>query len=131
MNNVSVVMVTGGFSSSRRSTTSVELLFLNGTRLCALPDLPGARHHHSQSGLLACGGGHSRESEQNSCVKFSGGTWEQTHTLGQGRYAHTAWASPRGVLLMGSTYSQGMKTTELLNDDGSSTASFNLDNNRV
>ena len=129
MNNVSVVMVTGGFNG--RSLTSVELLLLNGTRLCALPDLPGARHHHSQSGLLACGGGHSRESEQNSCVKFSGGTWEQTHTLGQGRYAHTAWASPRGVLLMGSTYSQGMKTTELLNDDGSSTASFNLDNNRV
>ena len=129
MNNVSVVMVTGGFNG--RSLTSVELLLLNGTRLCALPDLPGARHHHSQSGLLACGGGHSRESEQNSCVKFSGGTWEQTHTLGQGRYAHTAWASPQGVLLMGSTYSQGMKTTELLNDDGSTTASFNLDNNRV
>ena len=85
-------MVTGGFNG--RSLTSVELLLLNGTRLCALPDLPGARHHHSQSGLLACGGGHSRESEQNSCVKFSGGTWEQTHTLGQGRYAHTAlWAN--------------------------------------
>ena len=122
MNNVSVVMVTGG----EGATTSVELLLLNGTRLCALPDLPGARYWHSQSGSLACGGGSS--SEETSCVTFSGGTWEQTHTLGQRRYAHTAWASPWGVLLMGSYYSKS--TTELLNDDGTTTASFNLDNQR-
>ena len=114
-------MITGGSSG-----TSVELLFLNGTRLCALPDLPEARYQHSQSGLLACGGG--GDSERASCVTFSGGSWEQTHTLGQRRYAHTAWASPQGVLLMGSHFSS--TTTELLNDDGSTTASFNLDNQR-
>ena len=118
-------MVTGGYSSG----TSVELLFLNGTRLCALPDLPEARYQHSQSGLLACGGGSSSSSEVTSCVTFSGGTWEQTHTLGQSRYAHTSWASPQGVLLMGSAY-DSYTTTELLNDDGSSTASFTLDNQR-
>ena len=131
MNNVSVVLVTGGYSSAE---TSVELLFLNGTRLCALPDLPGSRWYHSQSGYLACGGG-SGGSEQTSCVTFSGGTWEQTHTLGQMRYGFTAWASPRGVLLMGGFYAPKGKydsgtTTELLNDDGSTTASFNLDNDR-
>ena len=117
-------MVTGGYSSG----TSVELLFLNGTRLCALPDLPEARYQHSQSGLLACGGGGSSSSERTSCVNFSGGTWQQTHTLGQSRYGHTVWASPQGVLLMGSSTSTS--TTELLNDDGSSTASFTLDNQR-
>ena len=116
-------MVTGGSGD----TTSVELLLLNGTRLCALPDLPAARYWHSQSGSLACGGGGTNE--RTSCVKFSGGSWQQTHTLGQRRYGHTAWASPRGVLLMGSTYDSYI-TTELLNDDGSSTASFNLDNPR-
>ena len=126
MNNVSVVMVTGGYSSAG---ISVELLFLNGTRLCALPDLPGGRWWHSQSGTLACGGGDSSTSEITSCVNFSGGTWEQTHTLGQRRQGHTAWASPQGVLLMGSHY-DSRTTTELLNDAGSSTASFNLDNHR-
>ena len=118
-------MVTGGYSSG--GLTSVELLFLNGTRLCALPDLPGARYWHSQSGSLACGG--EGTNEITSCVKFSGGTWEHTHTLGQRRYAHTAWASPRGVLLMGSASDSGT-TTEMLNDDGSTTASFNLENQR-
>merc|ERR1712241_1292954 len=54
-----VVMVTGGGSAE----TSVELLFINGTRLCALPDLPGGRWFHSQSGSLACGGSGS-SSEQ-------------------------------------------------------------------
>ena len=126
MNNISVVMVSGGYNGN--DLTSVELLFLNGTRLCALPDLPVARYYHSQSGPLACGGGRG-DSERASCVTFSGGTWEQTHTLGQRRYSHTAWASPQGVLLMGSRYDSGT-TTELLNDDGSTTASFNLDNNR-
>ena len=126
MNNILVVMVTGG-GNSNGPLTSVELFFLNGTRLCALPDLPGARYGHSQSGPLACGGGSS--SERTSCVKFSGGTWQQTHTLGQQRYGHTAWASPQGVLLMGSRY-DFKTTTELLNDDGSTTASFNLDDER-
>ena len=120
-------MVTGGYSSG--GLTSVELLFLNGTRLCALPDLPGARYHHSQSGPLVCGGGEDNDYDRTSCVTFSGGTWEQTHTLGQRRYAHTAWASPQGVLLMGSASESGT-TTEMLNDDGSTTASFNLDNQR-
>ena len=114
-------MVTGG----EKDGTSVQLLSINGTRLCALPNLPGSfLYHHSQSGPLACGG----DTMPLNCVTFSGGTWQQTHTLGQKRRGHTAWASPRGVLLMGSYYSK--TTTELLNDDGSTTASFNLDNLR-
>ena len=128
MNNVSVVMVTGGYGSGSAGT-SVELLSLNGTRLCALPDLPEARFQHSQSGYLTCGGGSISSSEVTSCVTFSGGTWEQTHTLGQRRHAHTAWASPQGVLLMGSHFDSAT-TAELLNDAGSSTATFNLDNQR-
>ena len=119
-------MVSGGYNGY--DITSVELLFLNGTRLCALPDLPVARYAHSQSGPLACGGGRGG-SERTSCVTFSGGTWEHSHTLGQSRYSHTAWASPQGVLLMGSQY-DSRTTTELLNDDGTTSASFNLDNQR-
>ena len=115
-------MVTGG----EKDGTSVQLLSINGTRLCALPNLPGnSLYYHSQSGPLVCGG----NSMSQICVTFSSGTWQQTHYLGQRREAHTAWASPRGVLLMGGRYSK--TTTELLNDDGSTTASFNLDNDRV
>ena len=126
-------MVTGG--KAKKRLTSVELLLINGTRLCALPDLPGGRHYHSQSGPLACGGGGDKTSEVTSCVTFSGGTWQQTHILGQMRYGFTAWTSPQGVLLMGGFYAPKGKydsgtTTELLNDDGSTTASFNLDNDR-
>ena len=55
-------MVTGGSTASAQPT-SVELLFMNGTRLCSLPNLPEARKLHSQSGNIICGGegGESRE----------------------------------------------------------------------
>ena len=130
-------MVTGGKGPEKRfkkGLTSVELLLINGTRLCALPDLPVDRWEHSQTGPITCGGGNSN-SQAISCVTFSGGTWEQTHTLGQPRHGHTAWASPRGVLLIGGFFVKKNEfntrtTTELLNDDGSTTASFNLDNQR-
>ena len=40
-------MVTGGTGA----TTSVELLHINGTKLCSLPNLPVARYQHSQTGI--------------------------------------------------------------------------------
>ena len=131
-------MVTGGKGPEKRfkkGLTSVELLLINGTRLCALPDLPVDRWEHSQTGPITCGGGNSN-SQAISCVKFSGGTWQQTHTMGQPRHGHTAWVSPRGgVWLMGGLFVKKGEfdtrtSTELLNDDGSTTASFNLDNQR-
>ena len=115
-------MVTGGNTAETRK--SVELLSTDGTRLCSLPNLPVGRFHHTQSGLITCGG----SPQTTSCVTFSAGHWKKTHTLGQHWHSHTAWASPRGVLLMGSHFSR--TTTELLNDDGSTTAFFNLDNDR-
>ena len=43
-----VVMVTGGTGA----TTSAELLHINGTKLCSLPNLPVARYQHSQTGIV-------------------------------------------------------------------------------
>ena len=120
--NFSVLLVTGGYSTGSR--TSVELLSSDGTRLCSLPNLPAGRSQHSQTGLVACGGGFSRSSERKSCVTFAAGRWKKTHTLGQKRYAHTSWASPRGVMIMGGRDSR--RTTELLTDNGHTTPSFNL-----
>ena len=109
---------------------SVELLSMNGTRLCSLPDLPGARTHHSLNGLVSCGGGHSLG---KSCITFDAGKWKKTHTLRQRRVCLTGWASPRGVLLMGGYYTYGYSSllaTELLTDNGGTTQSFNLVNFR-
>ena len=114
-------MVTGGYGSS--GLTSVELLSSDGTRLCSMPRLPAARYRHSQSGLLACGGSHI-SSEYKSCVTFAGGRWKKSHTLGKRRYGLTAWASPRGVLLMGSTHSR--TTTDMLTNTGRTIPSFSL-----
>ena len=78
-----VVIVTGGAHKK-----SAELLYPNGTWLCALPDLPGNRDHHSQIGLLACGGGWPGFSGgpgvSTSCVTFSEGSWKKTHNLREG-----------------------------------------------
>ena len=124
-------MVTG--SDGRWDGNSAELLNINGTKLCALPNLPAARNYHSQTGLLTCGGG-TRSSEQKSCVKFSGGEWKKTHNLGIERFGHTAWASPLGVLLVGNSVGSSVtdkermssKTTELLTDNGDTKSSFTL-----
>ena len=78
-----VVIVTGGAHKK-----SAELLYPNGTWLCALPDLPGNRDHHSQIGLLACGGGWPGFSGgpgvSTSCVTFSEGSWKKSHNLREG-----------------------------------------------
>ena len=120
-------MVNGGEHGGR---TSVELLFSNGTRRCALPDLPTGRFHHSQMGAITCGGGGGSDEQMSmSCVTFSKGRWKKSHRLREERHAHTAWASPHGVLLMGGDSSE--KLTELLNDAERTTASFNLKDKRL
>ena len=125
----SAVMVTGG--NGPAGSKSVELLSSNGTWLCFLSNLPDYRNHHTQTGLITCGGGvvYRGKSERTSCVTFSAGRWKKTHTLGQKRWAHTAWASPQGVLLMGGA-SDRHTSTELLSDNGRVTPSFNLVNHR-
>ena len=139
--NISVVLMTGGEEPAGKS---VELFSSNGTRLCSLPDLPGERWRHSQTGLITCGGGGHGSSEQTSCVTFDAGSWKKTHTLGQGEWPdHTAWASPQGVMLMrsrpricfrvlGNACRRGSfvsTKTELLTDNGNgdSTPSLYLD----
>ena len=124
-------MVTGGHGATESVKTSVELLSSNGTRLCSLPNLPEKRYFHSQTGVLACGGGiGSDQSVLKTCSTFAGGRWKKSHTLGIKRNAHTAWASPQGVFIMGGSFNT--QSTELLNDNGGATAtpSFTLKNKR-
>ena len=73
-----VLMVTGGWGPDGPGK-SVELLSVDGTNLCSLPDLPQKRYWHSQNGNLICGGGHS--SVRKTCVTFSGGVWNKGRVL--------------------------------------------------
>ena len=135
-------MVTGGRGNYRKgkAQATVDLLSIDGTKLCSLPNLLSGRNHHSQNGLLVCGGG-GRWTPGSvlpevaaSCDTFSDGKWKRTHTLGHMRQNTPSWASPQGVLLMGGDDGEGSKkskkTTELLTDDGATKPSFNLANKR-
>ena len=92
---ISVILIVGG----DRAMVSVELLHTNGTWLCSLPNLPSNRRAHSQTGLISCGTWDS--DTMRSCVTFSSGSWEVSHTLAQDRRLHSAWVSPHGIMLIG------------------------------
>ena len=115
-----LVMVTGG-SGRDVYLDSVELLHINGSRSCSLPPMPKPRTRHTQSGLIACGG--YGEGIGTSCVTLSS-DWEKTHTLRKTRYFHSAWSSPRGVMLIGG---EGDTTTEILKENGDTIPGFTLD----
>ena len=67
-------MVTGPGPRVRGAlSSSAELLHLNGSRMCSLPNLPEYRNGHTQSGLLTCGGGRVKKT----CITFTGGEWKK------------------------------------------------------
>ena len=120
------MLVSGGLAKGELGKTleSVELLNMDGTWNCPMPTMPEPRMGHTQTGPVACGG--SGTAVRSSCVTFfSGGDdWVKTHNLTMKRQEHSAWASPRGVMLMGGYKS---KTTEILTDDGDTIPGFSLD----
>ena len=112
------IIITGGsIGGINTYTRSVEILRGNGNYWCSLPDLPYDRRHHTQSGLITCGG-YGTSDTFTSCSTFSNGQWKTTHQLQYQRYGHSSWMSPQGVVLIGGDNS------ELLTDHGGSTTSF-------
>ena len=135
--------MTGGEAAKASKLRSVEVLHSDGSPWCALPDLPKTRYAHTQTGLEACGGltsdyGISYDDDMEydedfdapkvTCVRFSGGSWNQSYVLEVWRSSHSSWASPAGILIMGAERGPDTKTTELLNDshDGESVTHFPL-----
>ena len=123
-----LVLVTGG-KEGRRSEgfedlNSTELLNMDGTWNCPMPTMPEPRLGHTQTGPVVCGG----YDGSKSCISFIRGSvnWKKTHTLARrGRVQHSAWASPRGIMLLGGW---GSKTsTEILMESGDTNPGFNLD----
>ena len=109
-------MVSGGSSK----LVSVELLHINGSNICSLPDLPAARSEHTQNGPLLCGGRAGSGNVMGTCVNFCDGSWDQSHSLEHhaGRTSHVSWASPGGLMMIGGHVKQD---SALLSDDGTST----------
>ena len=137
--------MTGGEAAKAKGSKlrSVEVLHSDGSPWCALPDLPKTRYAHTQTGLEACGGltsdyGISYDDDMEydedfdapkvTCVRFSGGSWNQSYGLEVWRSSHSSWASPVGILIMGAERGPDTKTTEILNDshDGESVPHFPL-----
>ena len=126
MTAILVILVTGG-SPSSIAGRSAELLHINGSRLCSLPNLPSIRTGHSQTGGTLCGGGLYGSGTWTSCLTFTSGSWEETHTLDRERFAHSAWASPRGIMLLGGAFDYSARTTtEILLENGRTTPGFRL-----
>ena len=98
----------------------MEILKADGSSWCSLPDLPDERYHHTQSGMVVCGGWDTK----TSCLSFISGTWRLSHTLLHERTDHSAWVSPSGIILIGG--SRSAMTTEMLTEDGKSVEAFSL-----
>ena len=103
------ILIAGGDGGIR----SVEVYVPETRHSCELPSLPDRRRTHTINDLVLCGGD-DLENESHSCLTFSSGTWEKTHTLAQKRYGHSSWKGKQGIILLGSHYSQ--TTTERLTE---------------
>ena len=101
----------------------MEVLTPSGAPLpCTVPTLPH-RDHHTQDGLVACGG--DTTATLTSCITLTGSGWQESHQLRERRWLHSSWRSPAGLLLMGGDYS-GTSTEILSATDSSTTSSFTL-----
>ena len=118
---LSVILVSGGDGDS----TSVELLYINGSRICSLPDLPSSRVLHTQTGVTACGGLDGTPASTTCHTLSSTGSWELSHNLDQSRQEHCAWASPQGIRLIGGRDSGAQGTSEILLENGDTSPGFN------
>ena len=121
------IIITGGWTSDAVVTRSVEVLRTDGSPWCSLPDLPDDRHHHTQSGLITCGGGSNPTSQ--SCVSLSpsSGVWSKTQNLTRTRLSHSAWSSGTPHLILMGGFGSGIGiTTEILTAYGTSLEHFPL-----
>ena len=118
-----LVLVTGGRGEGG-VLDSVELLNMDGTWNCPMPSMPKPRSAHTQTGPVVCGG--NNDNNKKSCITFIRGSinWKKTHTLARGRFLHSAWDSPQGIMMLGGLDSS--TTSETLLENGDTKPGFNL-----
>ena len=114
------VLITGGYTKEGW-LKSAEIYIPESNSGCSLPELPSKSSSHTQDGNLACGG--ALDSSKK-CIKWTDGSWTQSHSLRVPRYGHVSWATASGVHLIGGWPSP--KTSELVKEDGSVEEGFKL-----
>ena len=102
---------------------SAEIYLPSGNTSCSLPELPEERAFHTQDGPLACGGWGGTNADLT-LDQWSEGSWTHSHSLSVGRNNHVSWATASGLYLIGGYY--GLKTSELVKEDGSVKEGFKL-----
>jgi len=120
-----VLVMSGGLT--RDPDRQVEAFFTtaNSSRnYCFLPDLPEDRNFNTldwvEGQLILCGGDVMKSQRHGlSCLSLTENGWEEVRpqgrgkvTLQEGRFSHTSWNSPEGLLLMGGAGSK--LTTEFV-----------------
>ena len=115
---ISVIMITGGLPLDKAGK-SVELLYSNGTQMCELKSLPDKRFHHTQSGLITCGGSWTKDT----CLIFHEDGWKWHGSTLKPRYYHSSFKYKDTTLLIGG---HNDNTTEILEKDGTQRMSFQL-----
>ena len=105
----------GGPKNSSLKLKSVEIINLNGTHRCSLPDFPNTTWGHTQNSLTICG--NENRMYRSNCFKLTDGAWTLTHTLLKPRAYHSSWQTASGVLLMGGVGYRSEKNTEMLSQE--------------
>ena len=116
------ILVAGGRTQTNTfADSSVEVLYLNGTSWCSMPNLDYGRARASMSGFMICGGATDTGTvnRDNTCSTInSDGTWNETIFLTKNRYAHSGWQTERGLMLLGghTRFSGEPGSTELVSN---------------
>ena len=90
-----------------------------------------SKYDHTQSGLIACGGGYDNYT-MRSCIKFEDGSWTTlTDNLVELRTRQSSWINPDGDILLiggddGVNVNGSPNTTEIVYQNGTSIRSFDL-----
>jgi hypothetical protein len=108
------IILSGGYYAEQ----SVEVFVPSTGLSCSLPSLPYQRYYHTMDSLLICGGEYS----STSCLSFTSGQWNKSHTLEEQRYAHTSWQREDGLVLIAGTSSR--YTSEIVGVAGGQEPSF-------
>ena len=101
----------GGPKGGPQKKKSVEILNLDGSHRCSLPDLLNETWGHTQNGLTVCG---NSEQEFKSCFTFTNGNWKLSQNLLRPRLYHSSWQTGQGLLIMGGAGVNQEKSTEML-----------------
>ena len=126
--------MTGGVNNEVSGVSTAEIFLPDLNTTCSLPALTLRRGHHTQNGLLACGGW-NRDDEvgpPSTCEVFTPGVgWRREPYNLKERYDHVGWTLNNGnVVLLGGRGSSA-NTAEIITQGVGTVSSFSLHTSRT